>query len=166
MHSASRLVSGGRRSAVELPAAHCVLALRGYRCVRARRTAARYGQRKPPRSTLNRMCAPNRGDAVSSGLARVVTRRSPTACSRTAILDHVLALFSLRNRRSSSFYATERVFRLIKETRARAVRALRRSVSQPLSCRGLAASSRRRPRARPFAAPGQPPVHLPGAPHP
>ena len=83
-------------------------------------------------------------------------------------LDHVLGLFSLRESQPLVVYATERVWRGLMENAI--ARTLARFEGQVTHKRiapgerceiveaGLALAA--------FAAPGKPPVHLPGAPHP
>ena len=83
-------------------------------------------------------------------------------------LDHVLGLFSLRESQPLVVYATERVWRGLMENAIS--RTLARFEGQVTHKRiapgerceiveaGLALAA--------FAAPGKPPVHLPGAPHP
>jgi pyrroloquinoline quinone biosynthesis protein B len=83
-------------------------------------------------------------------------------------LDHVLGLFSLRESQRLVVYATDRVWRGFMEN------AISRTFSRfdgQMTHHPLAIGERCDvPEAglamTPFAAPGKPPVHLPGAPHP
>ncbi len=82
-------------------------------------------------------------------------------------LDHVLGLFSLRESQPLVVYATERVWRGLMENAM--MRTLARFEGQVRHERIVVGQARDVPEVgvtlTAFAAPGKPPVHLPGAPH-